>query len=419
MIDKLSAARGELDVIIDLISFVEQQQQFLTVAHIPPPPTLATDITRATALSIARRRAQLHEVADRLRVGTKAARSHSAINDRFLRDVASLRSKWNVKRHSKRHQGQQFYIDIALPLPNDVLGRGGTKLAADGVLQRKEETQITVVPSATGEACIVVVDEVGGGGGGGVGAVPLMHSDTVVITGPGAISVQLHMKQVALAWKVLQRMVALYDDGADDGSQVPSPFLVTAVKHLISDGQETLAMDASSHVEKEEGGETEGGQLALDISAFCVLPDARPRFKAHALRLLATLCRSAHTPSLVVQVASQSKGGAQRSPRWLVRLLAEWVHYESLCHAISKSLMHQQHGALGVVVQERHESMLATTTKQWSVERRKTATETEILGIVVVDKSDLRTIQWRRPSGGQVLGRRELDTVLAPLLASI
>ena len=92
-------AQGELDVIADLVSFVEQQQ-FLSVAGIHRHPPSLEERVRARALRLAAAKRALRRASERLTGGAAALRAHQEIDARFLAGLASLRRRWRLRRHS-------------------------------------------------------------------------------------------------------------------------------------------------------------------------------------------------------------------------------------------------------------------------------------------------------------------------------
>jgi hypothetical protein len=99
VLSKLLTARGELDVITDLVTFVEQQQ-FLAVEGIHRPPPTLEERTRARALRLAAARQQLHGAAGLLGRGLAALQAQAAVDDRFLADLSQLRRRWKLRRHA-------------------------------------------------------------------------------------------------------------------------------------------------------------------------------------------------------------------------------------------------------------------------------------------------------------------------------
>ncbi|KAL4423478.1 hypothetical protein ABPG77_003611 [Micractinium sp. CCAP 211/92] len=141
VLEKLLTARGELDVICDLVTFVEQQQ-FLAVAGIHRQQPSLEERVRARALRLAASKAALRRAAERLAGGTAALRAQEVVENRFLADLAQLRRRWRLARHAG--EGGMFYADISLPL------RGP---AGEGVAQ--EGAHCNIVMDTNGDACIV------------------------------------------------------------------------------------------------------------------------------------------------------------------------------------------------------------------------------------------------------------------------
>lgn len=90
-------AQGELDVMVDLITAIEQQQA-VGVAHAHNPPTPA-ERGRTAALRLASRRASLAAAGTRLKQGAAALAAQAEVDNRFLADLRALRDRWKLRRH--------------------------------------------------------------------------------------------------------------------------------------------------------------------------------------------------------------------------------------------------------------------------------------------------------------------------------
>lgn len=93
----LCCTQGELDVIVDLVTHIEQQQ-FVTVAHCHNPER-EEGKARWAALALATRQAQLRQAEARLRTGLAALQAQADIDNRFLSDLRQLRDRWKLRRH--------------------------------------------------------------------------------------------------------------------------------------------------------------------------------------------------------------------------------------------------------------------------------------------------------------------------------
>lgn len=143
VLQKLLSARGELDVISDLVTFVEQQQ-FLAVAGIQRHPPPLEERVRTRCLRLAGAKQQLRRAAERLAGGAAALRAQEVVETRFLADLANLRRLWRLRRHAG--EGGMFYADLSLPL------RGA---AGEGISQEGAQCNIVQVCTLGWAACLL------------------------------------------------------------------------------------------------------------------------------------------------------------------------------------------------------------------------------------------------------------------------
>ncbi|KAL3138519.1 hypothetical protein ABBQ32_006303 [Trebouxia sp. C0010 RCD-2024] len=113
VIEKLTAAKGELDVVLDLINLMEGQH-FLGVANIALPSNLHLE-HQEEALRLQQKVSQLKDAGRRLRAGASALKSHASTSQFFFAQLAQLQQHWNLKRSPPGGPGR-FQIDVALPL---------------------------------------------------------------------------------------------------------------------------------------------------------------------------------------------------------------------------------------------------------------------------------------------------------------
>ena len=93
------AVQGELDVITDLITFVEQQQ-FLAVEGVHRAIPSVAERLRARSLRLAASRTALRGAGERVRAGLGALQAQAALDNRFLAELAQLRRRWKLRRHA-------------------------------------------------------------------------------------------------------------------------------------------------------------------------------------------------------------------------------------------------------------------------------------------------------------------------------
>jgi hypothetical protein len=91
--------QGELDVIVDLITFVEQQQ-FLAVEGVHRHPASLQERLRARCLRLAANKRQLAGAGERLAAGLTALRAQALVDNRLLEDLTQLRRRWKLQRHA-------------------------------------------------------------------------------------------------------------------------------------------------------------------------------------------------------------------------------------------------------------------------------------------------------------------------------
>lgn len=85
-----------MDVMVDLINFI-QQQQFLSIAYVPQTNT-AAETSRQRSLKMASRKQQLASMADRLRTSAGSLEKRIAVDDDFIQQVLHIRKSWRVMR---------------------------------------------------------------------------------------------------------------------------------------------------------------------------------------------------------------------------------------------------------------------------------------------------------------------------------
>ncbi|GAB4818042.1 hypothetical protein N2152v2_005088 [Parachlorella kessleri] len=240
VLDKLFTARGEVDVILDLVTYVEQQQ-FVGVAHLPRKPNSLEDLARERALRLATRKQQLKGCTSRLREGLEALRAQSEVSTRFLNQVADLRKNWRLNRHGGKDG--LFYVDLSLPLKHGAKKAGGEQAGA----------QWNLLQDSNGDACLV--DRSASG-------------QPYVVRGVHDIHAVLQARQHVLSWQVVRALVkheaqqaqrALDPDGL-------APLLVqlaTAAKKRFE--RDALAQQRDSQQARDSSGGGGSEPNAMDI----------------------------------------------------------------------------------------------------------------------------------------------------------
>lgn len=447
VINKLFAARGELDVIFDLIAAVEQQQ-FVSLSHVPTAKDPAA-VAQQAALRLARRREQLRSTADRIRAGTAAIREQAAIADRFLQDLKEIRKKgWRVCRRTSAaaqsgNATGSFYVDLSLPIEktHQILLENRTNgLSA-------ASTQVNIVPTAEGVACIVIVAAGAANGDEGDVSTPApaaaaAHPSPVkVIKGPQSISEELQRRHAYHSWQVIETLLsqeAKKSSGVRDSNtaaagaaaaidailRMASIAAAKRKQHLITnnkgagvDGEditmvdveetEVLEVDNNNDVSSSAQRFAEKGFAAKDIESYCSTPRSQLEFESRALRCLAALCKEAQTPAII----KQTRGGDVVAS--MVEQMTGWLTHAALCYAVQCSLTRQTSDFPTVAVTS---TTSATTTVCGGAEEKWLVSKNSIsVGNLAVKSGRLR---WYGPAllgitgQGKELGRAQLETFI-------
>ncbi|KAL0038855.1 hypothetical protein WJX79_010799 [Trebouxia sp. C0005] len=113
VIEQLSAAKGELDIVLDLINLMEAQK-YLGVANV----ALSSNIQQKQqqqAIRLQQKVSKLKDAGSRLRRGSAALKARSVTDHLFFVQLGQLQQHWNLKRSAPGSAGH-FQIDVALPL---------------------------------------------------------------------------------------------------------------------------------------------------------------------------------------------------------------------------------------------------------------------------------------------------------------
>lgn len=427
VLDQLMSARGELDVILDLIASVEQQQ-FVSLAHIPRQREPAA-IAQQTTLRLARRRVQLKSTAERLRTGTEAIRSQSTVTDLFLKDLMEIRREWKLSRRSA-NMGGTFFVDISLALPSSSCSNTAIPW---GDLQRPEDTQMNIVPSAEGTACMVVSGQLVSG-----------TEAPVVIKGPAAITTELRKRQLLHSWRLIGRIVGAEAQQATATSEGSDAATIKAVQHMATraaneaagavtgatstEAQLLLKEETSADINlaaSSSGAQGEGvGLAAQDLARYRATASCQFQFESRALRCLASLCQAARTPALIQQTrATEESNNAGLHNPSMLQQLTSWLRHAALCHAVDTSLAQQQERlqqqtagtqtAIAVAYNAPHLSD-SEGARVWAV-----AVNSRPEGMLLAEQGALRWEGEALPGqvGGSQMGRRQLDTLLDKVIS--
>ena len=302
-----------------------EQQQFLGVAHVPCAADPAA-AERECTVRLARRRAQLAAAAVRLRLGAEALAERSRLDGVFLKDVAELRRRWRVGRHPAPPGGTvagAFHVDLSLALAEGA----GEGIAQDGALH-------TVVPDAAGLACIVL--EAG-------------DKSKRVVRGPEAIGAALQRQQAALAWRIVEQMIARdarlppHSVDADGAVAALQRLARAAVQRSVAaafEGVYGYYMDVDRAESQAEPGEQPACEAAAtsaagNVLALCASAATQARFESKALHLLSAIVEASRTPALVAAARSTP-------PRTgMLPDLATWLRHSALRRGVAATLAQQ------------------------------------------------------------------------------
>ena len=452
VIDKLYAARGELDVIFDLITAIKQQQ-FVSLTHVPTVKDPAV-VAREAALRLARRREQLRITAERIRTGTRAAREQVEIADRFYHDLKEIRKEWRVCRRSAASGGNpagSFYVDLSLPIERGTVSLGSV-----------DKTHVNIVPTAEGRACIVVVIAATKiAGAAAPAAAAAAESAVKLIKGPQNISEELKRRQNYHSWKVIETLLSQearkggIKSGATSAAQhsIQAGATVAATEAIlrmaaaatakraltlttyytenINGDEDTAMLDAEANLEEESkkisekeikidhsSSSAEKGWGAKDIETYCSTATSQLEFESRTLRYLAFLCTEAQTPVLI----KETRGGTAVAS--MLYYLNSWLRHAALCYSVDLSLTRQ--------IQNLADVSITATTATFAVVGKASSTfaveGTEIVNKWIISKGDSGSVgvlaveygvlRWYGPAlkgvtgQGHELGRAHLENFI-------
>jgi hypothetical protein len=102
VIQALVDARSELDVTVDVVNVLADQQQFLSLTHIPRSARQSQLSARRDCLiAQAMKRNQIRAIAQRIRSGCDKLSQTFCSDTRFLMDVVELKKRWPVQEYER------------------------------------------------------------------------------------------------------------------------------------------------------------------------------------------------------------------------------------------------------------------------------------------------------------------------------
>lgn len=387
-----------MDVILDLVTLVEQQQ-FASIGHVPYQPVPGAD-ARDAHYQLVKRRQQLQVSAARLRSGITTLSESKSIEAQFLSDLAQLRKDWPLGRHATRAAGGAgYFADLSIPRASRTVAgaaagdEGGATLSSNGT-PPADSAVYALVPDATGAACLVS---------------PASNGARRLVKGVAAIDLELRRLLLVGAWRRLAEEVStevqqgLTWDNADGAcsavQRMVSKALGRAEGEAARDQKESFDAGAPG---LSCGALAGAGLDAQDVKEFCAAPLSQLEFEQRALQLLAQVVKDATMPALVLE----ARGGlAQHRPVSVLGSLVGWVRHAALCRAANR-LVRSQAEVLGVNVRE------LPANSELSAAWEMVGAGAGRRGVLVVEG---RSLRWEGPCPagiGRSIGRKQLAEVV-------
>ncbi|KDD73854.1 hypothetical protein H632_c1785p0, partial [Helicosporidium sp. ATCC 50920] len=134
VIEFLTQAKGDVDVIVDLIQALEAQQS-LTTAHLPSgAPAASPTVTLAARLAAKKTRARAAR--ERLSQARSALSARCASDDAFFERVRNLGAAWSLQRGYPRDTSVAVSVGAGEELGGSWLRQGGLELGRNRMLLR-------------------------------------------------------------------------------------------------------------------------------------------------------------------------------------------------------------------------------------------------------------------------------------------
>ena len=333
------SAKGELECLTELISFIEQQQ-FLNVNHVAQK-TSPDEKARHDIINLQRRRSQLSRIADRLESGMFELKSRWDIEKTYLEDVLEIRKYWYLSRLPV-HLGGHFFVHLALRWPSPREGLSGQQFR-----KYSSATQFLLLPNKIGRATIVVAPTFANSTSEDVTGTAsevkksLTEPRTRVVEGFSAILKELEVQFLLHCWRaiedrLLEEIKVLYHEVLDlDGSLEALKYLVQAAvlrreKVIAMSSSErgshawpdtVLATMTSKSIEESFNtmSNVQRSLMARNIELFSQTVECHEEFESVALRRLAYLLNLVQVPMLVRKV----KGAKDEAT--LLPTLQAWI----------------------------------------------------------------------------------------------
>ena len=313
VIDKLFAARGELDVINDVIAGLEHQQA-MAVTHSAYQPD-QREVVQQKHIASARRLHALGQGIDRLQYCVGSMRESKAIDDRFLDELQILRKKWNLQRRDLS-QGGGFYVDMSvkLLLPLRVIEKGKSikPRATTSQPQRRweERASYDIYPDPKD----------------GVVCLNTNNATQSLCKGIDKVDGELHNKYLALVWNALEKLVAMERKArqpSGNGTLIvdESEESVNATQQLLNTAGKAMHYSRDS---MDLGG-TVVPNLSLRADTLDVIDSEEiiSQFRVFALDKMSKLMEAAEIPSLIADMRSLPDGIHDDLVNWVHQVINE------------------------------------------------------------------------------------------------
>ena len=325
VIQTLVDARSELDVTVDVVNVLADQQQFLSLTHIPRSAKQSQlSARRDFLIAQGMKRDQIRTIARRIRSGCDKLRQDFCLEARFFMDVLELRKRWPVQEYERVamlpgtfHHEDCVTIDISFCFEEglywtrnrrSLLGKHRFVVTNDG---------------NTGEACALLPD-------------PENPGREKIAVGWEAIDGTLRILQNMRAWKYLsmslhaeaEQMLTL-----DSYQGAIHPEVCSAVIAL-ADKQDTLV---SRRKGKDHYGPPASRMLYVDVFSGTEL--CSTLFRKKATMLLAQSLTWARVPRMIRLTSETDRSSNLEQLCVWMKVAAMWYDIASLVPSHRESFL--------------------------------------------------------------------------------
>lgn len=260
-LEAIQTAKGEVDVILDLVALVRQQEVVATT-NVQKPRMTIGDLAAEHALRAQSKVQQLRGASQQLRRGVAHLRERLDRNRRFYADLAHLQRDWNVQGTGAVTKG--FAVDLALQPPDSA---------------QPSTSLVDVLQGSDGGVC-VMADQRDTEAGMPAG----------MVSGVSAVHKVLIRRQDRLVWQSIREAVL------EEASQLDVP---------LSEAQQLLQ-------QIEDGGGSGGKHAALRAAVLGMFADNQASI--HRKPLLAAVGIATSPPlNILRHIRAQHRHDAMRS----------------------------------------------------------------------------------------------------------